>query len=513
MRSAVRFCRPGRVTAVRPPLRRSTLRSHGSPAGACPAMFDLNRGWNLSFAGCGFLGIYHIGVSSCLLEKAPYLVKGATKLYGASAGALTASVLATQASLAKCCEDVIEVAKEARKRNLGPLHPTFNLIKVLKSGLNRDLPSDAHVLASGRLCISLTKVSNGENVLVSEFSSKEELIQALICSCFIPIYCGLIPPSFRGVRYVDGGISDNLPQSELKNTITISPFAGESDICPRDNSPSFHELRFTNTSIQMNVGNMYRLSRALFPPEPKVLAEMCQSGYKDALRFLEENDLLMLERPTSGPALPESLPDCCCKQKESTQEWVLRRLRLLRKQHWWLDEQIALPTSIKKVFCEACQDKPGLYAKVSEMLPVRVASYMLMPCTLPVQSAYSVAQRFVEWIPEVPADVRWLFGVAGDVYRQAWKGVPANSMSEPYLRKCLSAPPLPTECDRAMQRDNPPALSSLDLHGSYGETLKSASSSSSSSFSHHHPHITSSSPQQVCFFVGSQDEPHSHAQQ
>lgn len=36
--------------------------------------------------------------------------------------------------------------------------------------------------------------------------------------------------------------------------------------------------------------------------------------------------------------------------------------------------------------------------------------------------------RFVEWIPEVPADVSWLFGVAGDVYRQAWKGEPANSM-------------------------------------------------------------------------------------
>lgn len=69
------------------------------------------------------------------------------------------------------------MAKEARKRNLGPLHPTFNLVKVMKSGLNRDLPSDAHLLASGRLCISLTKVSNGENQLVSEFSSKEELVQ------------------------------------------------------------------------------------------------------------------------------------------------------------------------------------------------------------------------------------------------------------------------------------------------------------------------------------------------
>ncbi|KAM4614927.1 patatin-like phospholipase domain containing 3 [Polymixia lowei] len=473
-------------------------------------MFDLKREWNLSFAGCGFLGIYHIGVASCLLEKAPYLVKGATKLYGASAGALTATMLASQASIIKCCEDVIEVAKEARKRNLGPLHPSFNLVKVLRSGLNRNLPSDAHRLASGKLCVSLTRVSDGENVLVSEFGSKEELVQALICSCFIPIYCGLIPPSFRGVRYVDGGISDNLPQSELKNTITISPFSGESDICPRDNSTSFHELRFTNTSIQINLGNMYRLSRALFPPEPKVLAEMCQNGYKDALRFLEENNLLRLECPTAGPALSETPPTCCCKHTETTKEWVLRRLRLLRKQHWWLDERIVLPTPIKKVFCEACQAKPGLYAKVSEMLPVRVASYMLMPYTLPVQSAYSVAQRFVEWIPEVPTDVRWLFEVAGGVYRQTWRGATANCNSEPNLRKCLSLPPS-VERDGLVERDAPPALSALNLRCRYWDIPNSTSSPE-----HQLPDAPctpSPSPPQVRFFVGSRDETHGHTHQ
>lgn len=84
-------------------------------------------------------------------------------------------------------------------------------------------------------------------------------------------------------RYVDGGISDNLPQSELKNTISISPFSGESDICPRDNSTSLHEFRFTNTSIQMNMGNMYRLSKALFPPEPKV-GSYCRSVKMLALK-------------------------------------------------------------------------------------------------------------------------------------------------------------------------------------------------------------------------------------
>lgn len=40
---------------------------------------------------------------------------------------------------------------------------------------------------------------------------------------------------------------------------------------------------------------------------------------------------------------------------------------------------------------------------------------------------FCILFRFVEWIPEVPADVSWLFGMAGDVYRQAWKGTAAIS--------------------------------------------------------------------------------------
>lgn len=465
-------------------------------------MLDLKSGWSLSFAGCGFLGIYHIGVASCLLEKAPFLVQGATRLYGASAGALTASVLASQACIVKCCEDVIEVAKEARRRNLGPLHPSFNLVKVLKSGLDRDLPSDAHIQASGRLCVSLTRVSDGENVLVSEFSTKEELIQALVCSCFIPIYCGLIPPSYRGVRYVDGGISDNLPRSDQRNTICISPFSGESDVCPRDPSSSLHQLRFTNTSIQVNLGNVYRVSRALFPPEPQVMAEMCQSGYKDALRFLEDNNLLTLSQPSPASPLADPPVGCCCVRAESTRDWLLRRLRLLGEQHWWLDEKLHLPHDIKKVFCEACQDKTGLVSKVSGMFPLRVASYMLLPYTLPLQSAVSAAQRFVEWIPDVPADVRWLAGVAGGVYRQAWGGAPPGGHSDPALRKCLTAPPPSSEPQRPLDVDTPPTLSSLDLHGNYWEIPKTSSERSPPPS----PNAPPPSPQQVCFFVGAGDE-------
>lgn len=59
-------------------------------------------------------------------------------------------------------------------------------------------------------------------------------------------------------------------------------------------------------------------------------------------------DLLTLDRPTSGPTLQENLHTCCKKTDSSSRGWLLRRLRLLGKQHWWMDEQIILPTPIKK---------------------------------------------------------------------------------------------------------------------------------------------------------------------
>lgn len=47
----------------------------------------------ISFAGCGFLGVYHIGVAKCLVEKAPEFVDSLEGFYGTSAGSLVAVML------------------------------------------------------------------------------------------------------------------------------------------------------------------------------------------------------------------------------------------------------------------------------------------------------------------------------------------------------------------------------------------------------------------------------------
>lgn len=62
---------------------------------------------NLSFAGCGFLGIYHVGVACCFRQYAPQLLLD--KISGASAGALAACCLLCDLPLGKAltiCKDL-----------------------------------------------------------------------------------------------------------------------------------------------------------------------------------------------------------------------------------------------------------------------------------------------------------------------------------------------------------------------------------------------------------------------
>ncbi|XP_072340622.1 patatin-like phospholipase domain containing 3 isoform X4 [Scyliorhinus torazame] len=368
-------------------------------------MFDLEGGWNISFAGCGFLGVYHVGVASSFQEHAPYLIRDATRIYGASAGALTAAAVVCGVPLDNCCADVMKVAKEARKRNLGPLHPSFNLVKIIRNGLFRNLPENAHQLATGRLCISLTRVPDGENVLVSEFNSKEELIQALICSAFVPIYCGLIPPSFRGV----------------------------------------------------------------------VLGEMCHQGYGDALRFLKGNNLLKMpvllddlttltlvstaatsyiqnqDNHYSTTRLGEEGVAAMITNRASTIESKSNN-KQLRKTLWSsaLDERIIenLPPRLRNALHEVCKEKNGLYAQLSNLFLVRMASYVMLPYTLPLESAYSFGRRLVEWLPDVPEDVCWmreqLYIISDAIYHRATKRFGLQLRSSLWtnipLRKCLSLP-------------------------------------------------------------------------
>ncbi|KAI6176419.1 Phospholipase, patatin family [Aphelenchoides bicaudatus] len=244
---------------------------------------------SLSFAGCGFLCIYHAGVCAAIKEYAPELTNN--KMYGASAGSIVAAGLICNVCMSEAIVIMLRTVSKANSKALQTLDPTFDLIGIVREGLDRMLPVNAHELCSGRLFISLTRYRDFKNVVVSQFETRDELIQAILCSSFIPFYCGYNPPKYRGEEYCDGGLSDNQPVYD-RNTITVSPFSGESDICPKDeDSASLLGVDFYNTSIRLTTNNLFRLFTTLFPPSLDICAKICRQGFQDALVLLNKKGL------------------------------------------------------------------------------------------------------------------------------------------------------------------------------------------------------------------------------
>ncbi|XP_044048600.1 patatin-like phospholipase domain-containing protein 2 [Siniperca chuatsi] len=408
-------------------------------------MFNWDEEWNISFAGCGFRSIYYLGALSCILERVPQLVHGAFKICGASSGCLVAAALTVGIPIEQFCVDVLTTAKEARKHTLGIFHPSFSLLQTVQDSLLERLPADAHLRASGKLCVSLTRLADGKNVLVSEFDSRDELIQVLMCSCFFPVYCGFIPPSYRGVHYMDGALSNNMPLFEQRNTITMAPFSGESDICPREGTFNFFEVHYGNVSIQVNTGNVHRVCTSFFPPRLEKLAEICHNGYMDALCFLRQRDLLGTQHLTpSLVAERDTVRPACCElvklaQAEESKKTLLNGQNPHQEDNLWLDLKVIenLPVSFQKVLCEACRDSHDGGSQLIQFLPVKVLMYLLTLLMLPIELTFLLTKSMI--LSGCTATCRLLTSTS-DLCRQTWSSGGEEPNSAFPEQRCSSRP-------------------------------------------------------------------------
>lgn len=147
---------------------------------------------NVTFSGCGFLGIYHLGVVSCFKDNAPAFLERVKCFGGTSAGAFAATALLMDLNITESAEFVLRLAKRASSLTLGPLHPHFRIVNTVKKSFQKILPENAHEIANGRLHISLTRVSDFKNIIVTEFRSKEDLIEVRKHMFFIEQYLTVI---------------------------------------------------------------------------------------------------------------------------------------------------------------------------------------------------------------------------------------------------------------------------------------------------------------------------------
>lgn len=93
----------------------------------------------------------------------------------------------------------------------------------------------------------------------------------------------------------DGILSDNLPATRPA-TLTVSPFSGNSSICPEEQGVVGLRLpqgpANPTHSLHLSPANCLRLLRAVVPPATPAMEQLCTQGFRDAARFLARRGLL-----------------------------------------------------------------------------------------------------------------------------------------------------------------------------------------------------------------------------
>ncbi|GAB6018694.1 hypothetical protein CHUAL_000370 [Chamberlinius hualienensis] len=202
---------------------------------------------------------------------------------------------------------------------------------------------------------------------------------------------------YRGLRYVDGCYSDNLPVLD-KETITVAPFSGESDICPKDNSYNLLLMNLANTSIELSVKNLYRFTRVLFPPHPNVLSEICHQGFQDATKFLIRRGLINCSHCEAGNTTIK--PPNNYIQAEGRQ--LCYHCLVTRR----VVQMDGLPEAIFNVLQEACVTmNKGFINWVLQHKVVQAVKGLKVSYVLPWNLAYIFLSTLYETVPKLRNDV------------------------------------------------------------------------------------------------------------
>ncbi|GMH24486.1 hypothetical protein Nepgr_026329 [Nepenthes gracilis] len=251
-----------RVKDVEAEKRRNAIRSPG-----------------FSFSAAGLLFPYHLGVAQFLIEKG--YIKDTTPLAGSSAGAIACAVIASGSSMHDALYVAKMLAEDCRLRGTA-----FRLGAVLRDVLDKFFPDDIHIRCSGRVRVAVTQILwRPRGLLIDQFDSKEDVINAVFTSSFIPGYLAPRPATmFRNRLCIDGGLTLFMPPTSAAQTVRVCAFPAS-------------QLRFQEIGINPDCnpenrhGPRQLLNWALEPAEDYVLDKLFEFGYLDAEVWAEENPI------------------------------------------------------------------------------------------------------------------------------------------------------------------------------------------------------------------------------
>lgn len=152
---------------------------------------------------CTGAGIYCFWQWGAIKYLKEYFDIDSLQVMGASAGSLTGSLIVTNASLTTALETALELAIDygVYSKQLGLAGIWGN---ILREWLDINIPQEISQAQLSRLNIALTPPFS-KSKLVSGFASRQDLIDACMASCHVPVFLDGRPLTiYRGEPAIDG---------------------------------------------------------------------------------------------------------------------------------------------------------------------------------------------------------------------------------------------------------------------------------------------------------------------
>lgn len=233
------------------------------------------------FSAGGLLFPYYIGVADALTSAG--IVTPKTQIAGSSAGSIVAACNASGIGWDIVTEACLKLAHDCRTKGT-----RFRLSSVLRCTLETVLPDDIHRKCSGTCFIAVTRViPTFRPELVSNYTSKQDVIQTLLTSCHIPWYFdGQLVTQYRESLCFDGGITNFIPSTPSETCVKVCCF-------PREQMRAFSDISIAPDAFSPWPYNLQQMLAWAFEPAAEdMLLQLIDQGRQDALSWATASKLV-----------------------------------------------------------------------------------------------------------------------------------------------------------------------------------------------------------------------------
>jgi hypothetical protein len=169
---------------------------------------------DLIVSGGGTKFYYLIGIKKAIEMYSKKNILKINRYAGTSSGSMLITLMACNIDNSS----IINVYKQLNKNNM----------ELIKKGLEMLLPKNAHIICSNKVYISVTKLGFPfRNEIISKFSSRQDLIETILCSSSFPYFVNSeFYHKYKNKYYIDGFFSNNTPyfKDNLRKQLIINPF-------------------------------------------------------------------------------------------------------------------------------------------------------------------------------------------------------------------------------------------------------------------------------------------------